>query len=152
MMKRLAGVAGISLISVAILTGTSAYGRQGSGAQEIENATGTHADSVETQLASLTRQLNLTDAQKRKIRPLLKREMRRIKQVESNSSLSEHQVRRRVATIRSNTHDRIGEVLTADQQKKWDSARDERHHETPAASGSQPSASAASPQKFAAAQ
>lgn len=79
---------------------------------------------IEARLENLSKQLNLTDEQKRKIRPALKHEMERIARVQSNSSLSQVQERRRIAMIRADTRDRISEILTPDQRKQWEAMRE----------------------------
>lgn len=79
---------------------------------------------IEARLENLSKQLNLTDAQKNKIRPALKHEMERIRRVQSNSSLSQVQERRRIAMIHADTRDRISEILTPDQRKQWEAMRD----------------------------
>lgn len=84
-----------------------------------------HANG-EIRLEDLTKQLNLTATQKKKIRPLLKEEYKRVKQVQSNTSLSEGQVKRRIATIRRSTHERIAEVLTPEQKEKWQGTRQQQ--------------------------
>ena len=82
--------------------------------------------SVEKRLEKLSQQLNLTDEQKAKIRPLLKREGERIKEVRSNTSLSQGEAQRRIQSIRRDTNQRIREFLTPDQKKQWQEDRQQQ--------------------------
>jgi Spy/CpxP family protein refolding chaperone len=84
------------------------------------------AANVNNRLENLSKQLNLTDQQKEKIRPLLKNEVERIKKVRSNASLTQGEARRRIATIRRNTNQHIAEFLTPEQKRQWQELRQER--------------------------
>jgi Spy/CpxP family protein refolding chaperone len=86
-----------------------------------------HGGNAENRLENLSKQLNLTDAQKEKIGPLLKHEVERIREVRSNTSLTQGEARRRIAMIRRNTNQRIAEFLTPEQKKQWQDMRQERH-------------------------
>jgi protein CpxP len=78
-----------------------------------------HGNAVEVRLERLSQQLNLTNEQKAKIRPVLRHETERIVQVRSNTSLSQGETQRRIRLIRGDTHQRIGQFLTAEQKKQW---------------------------------
>jgi protein CpxP len=78
-----------------------------------------HGDAAEMRLERLSQQLNLTNEQKAKIRPVLRHEIERIMQVRSNTSLSPGETQRRIKLIRGDTHQRIGEFLTPEQKKQW---------------------------------
>jgi Spy/CpxP family protein refolding chaperone len=74
---------------------------------------------VENRLQKLSQQLNLTDDQREKIRPLLEHESERIKEVRGNSSLSQGEAQRRIKSIRRDTNQRIGAFLTPEQIAQW---------------------------------
>ena len=82
--------------------------------------------NVERRLEKLSQQLTLTDEQKQKIRPVLKHEVERIKEVRGNTSLSQEEARRRIQTIRINTYLHIREFLTPAQKKQWQEDRQQR--------------------------
>jgi Spy/CpxP family protein refolding chaperone len=82
--------------------------------------------NVENRLEMMSKQLNLTDAQKEKIRPLLKHEMERMREIRNNTSLSQAEARQRMATVRRNTREHIAEVLTPEQKKQWREMQQER--------------------------
>ena len=82
-----------------------------------------HGDAAEMRLERLSQQLNLTDEQKVKIRPVLRHEIERIVQVRSNTSLSQGEAQRRIKLIHRDTHQRISECLTPEQKKQWQESR-----------------------------
>ncbi len=84
---------------------------------------------IERRLENLTKQLNLTDEQKEKIRPLLRHEMERMREIRSNPGLTQSEARQRMETVRKNTREHIAEVLTPEQKKQWQEMREEHHGE-----------------------
>jgi Spy/CpxP family protein refolding chaperone len=83
--------------------------------------------ALENRMENLTKQFELTDSQKQKIRPVLKHEFEKIKEARDNPNLTQGQVRRRTMQIRRNTRERIDEILTPEQKTKWQEARQEQH-------------------------
>jgi len=81
---------------------------------------------VENRLERLSKQLNLTADQKEKIRPILRHEAERIREIHENTSLSQEEARRRMGAVRRNTNERIAEFLTPEQKKQWQEIREER--------------------------
>jgi Spy/CpxP family protein refolding chaperone len=84
---------------------------------------------VERRLENLTQQLNLTSEQKDKIRPLLKHEMERIREIRSNTNLSQGEARQRMEMVRRITRAHIAEILTPEQKKQFQEMREEHHGE-----------------------
>ena len=82
--------------------------------------------NVENRLGNLSKQLNLTHEQREKIRPLLNHEVERIREIRSNTSLTQAEARRRMETARRNTNEHIAEILTPEQKKQWQETRQER--------------------------
>lgn len=81
--------------------------------------------NIENRLEMMSKQLNLTDEQRENIRPLLKHEVERIKEVRSNTELTQDQARRRIQMIRKNTRQKVAEILTPEQRKQWQEMRQE---------------------------
>jgi len=119
----------VGLLSAAALAGAGTLAAQEPSApphpsQEGTAPTGKAAHgAVEMRLERLSQQLNLSDEQKAKIRPLLRHEMERIMQVRSNTSLSQGETQRRIQTIRRDTNQRISVFLTPEQKKQWQENR-----------------------------
>ena len=82
--------------------------------------------AIQKRLENLSKQLNLTDEQKDKIGPLLRREGERIRDVRQNNSLTQGQAKRRIALIHRETNQHIAQVLTPEQNKQWQQMREER--------------------------
>lgn len=78
-----------------------------------------HGSAIEMRLERLSQQLDLTNEEKTKIRPVLRRETERIMQVRGNTSLSQGEAQRRIKLIRGDAHQRISEFLTPEQKKQW---------------------------------
>lgn len=68
-------------------------------------------------LQELSEKLNLTDAQKAAIKPILATEANEIRTVHQDSSLSAEQKQTKVKEIRDNSREKINALLTPDQQK-----------------------------------
>jgi Spy/CpxP family protein refolding chaperone len=70
-------------------------------------------------LQELSEKLNLTDAQKAAIKPILATEANEIKAVHQDGSLSNEQKQAKVKEIRDNGREKINALLTPEQQKKF---------------------------------
>jgi periplasmic protein CpxP/Spy len=85
-----------------------------------------HEESADQHLAMLSEKLNLTDDQKGKIKPILQDQMRQMKAVHEDSSLSEEQKRAKMKSVHESLHDQINAVLTPEQQAKFKQMRQEQ--------------------------
>ena len=81
--------------------------------------------NIESRLELMSKQLNLTDEQREKIRPILKHEVELIRAVRGNNNLTQREARRRIQTIRRNSRQKVAEVLTPEQRKQWEEIRQE---------------------------
>jgi Spy/CpxP family protein refolding chaperone len=70
-------------------------------------------------MKELSEKLNLTDAQKAAIKPILATEANEIKAVHQDSSLSTEQKQAKTKEIRDNSREKINALLTPEQQKKF---------------------------------
>jgi Spy/CpxP family protein refolding chaperone len=73
----------------------------------------------------MSERLNLTDEQKEKIRPILRDEVKQLRAVRADTSLTTEQRRERRRQIVQATRKQIGELLTPEQKKKWREMREE---------------------------
>ena len=85
-----------------------------------------HEESADQHLQMLSEKLNLTDDQKAKIKPILQDQMRQMKAVHEDTSLSEEQKRAKMKSIHESSHDQINAVLTPEQQAKFEQMRKEQ--------------------------
>ena len=70
-------------------------------------------------MRELSEKLNLTDAQKAAIKPILATEANEIKAVHQDSSLSTEQKQAKIKEIRDNSREKINALLTPEQQKTF---------------------------------
>jgi len=85
-----------------------------------------HEESADQHLQMLSEKLNLTDDQKAKIKPILQDQMRQMKVVHEDTSLSEEQKRAKMKSVHESLHDQINAVLTPEQQTKFKQMRQEQ--------------------------
>lgn len=88
-------------------------------------------EQFQNRLAMLAEQLNLTDAQKTAIKPILATEANDIKAVMQDNSLSREQRQTKISAIREASDKNINALLTPEQQAKWaklkENAKQERN-------------------------
>jgi Spy/CpxP family protein refolding chaperone len=70
-------------------------------------------------LEQLSEKLNLTDAQKAAIKPILATEVNEIKAVHQDGSLSNEQKQAKIKEIRDSSREKINALLTTEQQEKF---------------------------------
>src|SRR5215472_5940695 len=80
---------------------------------------------VQAKLQHISTELNLTDAQKQQLQPILQSEAQEIKAVKSDASLSDDQKQAKAKEIHQNYKSQISSILTPDQQKKLATMREE---------------------------
>lgn len=95
----------------------------GAASQAAQESTSAAADAttrakVQEKLQRLSSELNLTEDQKAKIKPILQNEVGQLKEVHNDSSLSTDQKQSKMQDIHSSAKTQINEILTPDQQKK----------------------------------
>jgi periplasmic protein CpxP/Spy len=79
---------------------------------------------VQSKLQEISTELNLTDDQKDKIKPVLQDEFKQLKAVKDDASLSPDQRQAKAKEIHESTKSQINSFLTPDQQKKLGEMRE----------------------------
>jgi len=79
---------------------------------------------VQQQLQQISSDLNLTDAQKAQLKPILQSEVQELKSVKDDASLSPDQKQAKAKDIRQNYKSQISSILTPEQQKKLATMRE----------------------------
>ncbi len=82
---------------------------------------------VQEKLTKMSTELNLTDAQKQQLQPILQSETQQLKAVKSDTSLSDDQKQAKAKGIHQSYKSQISNILTPDQQKKLATMREEAH-------------------------
>jgi len=114
-----------ALLTIAIsCSGSALYAQM----QDNSGQRGGHgmAMSPEERLQRLTQQLNLTDEQQQKIKPILEDESQQIQTLRQDSSLSQPEKFGKMREIRRNTMSQIKPILNPEQQKTLE-AMENRH-------------------------
>jgi Spy/CpxP family protein refolding chaperone len=81
----------------------------------------------EQQLARMTKQLNLTEDQQAKIKPILEDQHKQMMGLREDSSLSREQRRAKFQEIRKQTFEKMNPILTSEQQKQLQEMQQMRH-------------------------
>lgn len=108
----LGALVAISSSALAQNAGADKQGKQGKG-----------GTSVERQLERMTKSLELTDAQKPKVKALLEDISKKREELRSNTNQSER--REKMRALMEDEQKKLKEILTADQFKKWEQQREE---------------------------
>jgi protein CpxP len=112
-----------------------ATGAQDAGTQEskpqAQTESGQHHGQRANQLERLSKELNLTDDQKAKVKPILEEQTKQMKTMREDSTLTEDQKREKMKLIHQSTHSQINDILTPEQQKKFEQLKEQQkaHHE-----------------------
>lgn len=80
----------------------------------------------EDQLARMTKQLQLTDEQQAKIKPIIEEQHKQMGDLRQDTSMSREDRFAKFREIREQLNEKIKPILTADQQKKWQKIQEER--------------------------
>ena len=92
-------------------------------------------ESVESKLQQISQQLNLSEEQKTKLKPILQDEVDQLKALKSNTSASSDDKLQKAKEIRAAHKEQIDAILTPEQKQKWqqmkEQAIEQRQNETP---------------------
>jgi Spy/CpxP family protein refolding chaperone len=82
--------------------------------------------SPEDQMARMTKQLNLTDDQQAKIKPILEDQHKQMMDLRQDTSMSREDRFAKMRNIREKSSEQMKAVLTPEQQKKWEKMQQRR--------------------------
>jgi periplasmic protein CpxP/Spy len=82
---------------------------------------------VQQKLQHLSSELNLTDDQKTKLKPILQNEVSQAKAVRDDSSMSDDAKQAKIKQIHASTKQQMNEILTPDQQQKLAAMKAEKN-------------------------
>ena len=74
--------------------------------------------TAEQRLQRMTRQLNLSDDQQQKIKPILENESTQMQSLRADTTLSQQDRMAKMQEIRKNTSEQVKPILNTDQQQK----------------------------------
>jgi Spy/CpxP family protein refolding chaperone len=84
---------------------------------------------ADAKLQELSTELNLTDEQKTQLKPVLQGEVRQLKGVHDDASLSPDQKKAKMTEIHESTKSQMSSILTPEQQKKLAAMKEEKEKE-----------------------
>ena len=85
-----------------------------------------HMPTVDDQLKHLTKQLNLSDDQQAKLKPILEDQRKQMDGIRNDSSLSREDRFGKMQELRQSSDTQIKSVLNDDQQKNFDKMREDQ--------------------------
>jgi Spy/CpxP family protein refolding chaperone len=97
-----------------------------------------HHATVENRLEEMSKELNLTDDQKAKLKPILEDEKQQMQTIHNDTSLSHDQKMAKAKEIREAHNSQISTILTPDQQKKGEEMKKKAKEQHAKKSGSSP--------------
>lgn len=95
------------------------------GQNSTSNDAAAHKAQMQKHLEWLGQQLNLTDDQKEKLKPILQDQHKQMKAVRDDTSLTQDQKHEKMKQIHESTHTQIQAILTPEQQEKFKQLKEE---------------------------
>jgi periplasmic protein CpxP/Spy len=117
-----------ALLTAAALLGTLAFAQDSSPAtpaQPADRYEQKGGDRAAERLRHMSKELNLTDDQKEKLKPILQDEAQQMKSVQADNSLSTQQRRKKMREIHKTYEPQVQAVLTPEQKDKLKSMKQE---------------------------
>lgn len=108
--------------TVLLFVGSSLPARAQYGGSQESNPpvqSATHSDRHGNRLEWLSKELNLTDDQKAKVKPILEDQEKQMQALRADTSLSQEQKHEKMMQLHETSHSQINGILTPDQQKKF---------------------------------
>ena len=98
---------------------------------QAQTESGTHQGQHASRLEWLSKELNLTDDQQAKLKPILEEKSKQMKATREDSTLTQDQKSEKMKQIHESTHSQINGILTPEQQKKFAQLKEQQkeHHE-----------------------
>jgi periplasmic protein CpxP/Spy len=116
-------------IMLFIVAGSSAlYAQMSQGADQSGPPQRGMQMSPEQRLQHMTKQLNLSEDQQQKIKPILEQESQQMQALHQDSTISQQDRRSKMMQIRQDTMSQIKPILNSDQQKKLEDMQSRQGH------------------------
>jgi Spy/CpxP family protein refolding chaperone len=119
------GFAVLFFLACSVTARAQDAGTQESKAQAQTEA-GPHHGQHASHLEWLSKELNLTDEQKEKVKPILDEQTKQMHAAQEDTSLSQEQKHDKMKQIHQSTHSQINDILTPEQQKKFAALKEQQ--------------------------
>jgi protein CpxP len=93
---------------------------------QAQTENGMHHGQRAGQLERLSKELNLTDEQKAKVKPISEEQTKQMLATQEDSSLTQEQKHDKMKQIHETTHSQINDILTPEQQKKFAALKEQQ--------------------------
>ena len=117
-MLALSAVAALSVVTPVITAQTQDNAENKS--QDTAQSSMSQQESAESKLQQISDQLNLTEEQKTKLKPILQDEVDQLKALKSDTTASSQDKLQKAKEIRASHKSQIDAILTPEQKQKWD--------------------------------
>jgi periplasmic protein CpxP/Spy len=82
-------------------------------------------EAIRERLQEVGKELNLTDEQKEKLKPIFQAQAEKVKELRADTSLTREQKIEKFKAIRDEIAPKVKEILTAEQFAKWEKIREQ---------------------------
>jgi protein CpxP len=114
-----------SLIAVAQTSSTESKQKASPDQSQTDSAGNMHRDRVGERLEWLSQHLNLTEDQKKQLKPILAGEFKQMRAVGEDASLTQDQKREKMKQIHEASRPQVQVILTPEQQQKFAQMKEE---------------------------
>jgi periplasmic protein CpxP/Spy len=118
-------VLAFSLTTAAQTSSTESKQQASPGKSPTDSAGNMHRDRVDERLKWLSQHLNLTEDQKKQLRPILASEFKQMRAVGEDASLTQEQKREKIKQIHEASRPQVQAILTPEQQQKFAQMQEE---------------------------
>ena len=81
---------------------------------------------IQARLKQISEQLNLTDEQKEKLKPIFQEQFAKLRELRQNDTLSREDKLAKVKELREDINKKVEPILTAEQKEKWQKVQQRR--------------------------
>ena len=133
MSKSMAVILAVLITAVFAISSQQAFGKNDPNAkspkvekEQPKGGPGQMRERIKERMENLSKELNLTKEQQEKIRPIIEKEMKDIRTVRQDTSLTPEQKMEKVKAIHQATQAELNKILTPEQQKKYAEMQENR--------------------------
>lgn len=112
----------VCMLIMMVMLGLNARARPQAAQQPAPPQAGPHAprgqESVQERMERLSKELDLRQEQREKIRPLIEEEVKQLRELRANTNLTPEQRREKATAIMKETHEKLAAVLNPEQKEK----------------------------------
>jgi periplasmic protein CpxP/Spy len=123
-MLALTAMAALSVVTPMVIAQTQDSAENKS-QQDTAQSSAQQQENAESKLQQISQQLNLSEEQKTKLKPILQDEVDQLKALKSDTSASSQDKLQKAKEIRAAHKQQIDAILTPDQKQKWQQMKEQ---------------------------